>query len=89
MADVVLPGPVSIEADNPNGAKAMDPQDYGLLKMHSHNGAQGQADGARLYAENLRYDYLEGKHMASFTEALGARYIQGPHPQYGTPDSKA
>ena len=51
----------------------MDPQDYGLLKMHALNGAQGQADGARLYAENLRYDYLEGK---DFVDAQGIRSIE-------------
>lgn len=65
----------------------MEAADYGMLKLHAMNGAQGQADGARLYAENLRYDYLEGKHIADFVESMGVRYIQGPHPQHGSPDA--
>lgn len=65
----------------------MSPEDYGMLKMHCLNGAQRQADGAAAYAENLRYDYLEGKAVISSTESLGMRYIQGPHPQYGSPDA--
>ena len=68
--------------------KKMNENDYGMLKIHAHNGAQRQADGAGAYAENLRYDYLEGKHNVSLTEGLGVRYIQGPHPQHGSPDSK-
>lgn len=67
----------------------MGEQDYGLLKMHCLNGAQRQSDGAGHYAENLRYDYLEGKANVSLTEGLGVRYIQGPHPQYGSPDGKS
>lgn len=67
----------------------MGPEDYGLLKMHALNGAQRQSDGAGHYAENLRYDYLEGKANVSLTEGLGVRYIQGPHPQFGSPDGSA
>jgi hypothetical protein len=69
-------------------ANIMDDKDYGMLKLHAHHGAQRQADGASLYAENLRYDYLEGKGMISMPESLGARYIQGPHPHHGSPDGK-
>lgn len=29
-----------------------------LMQQHTLNGAQRQADGASLYAENLRYGYL-------------------------------
>jgi hypothetical protein len=65
----------------------MNDQDYGMLKMHALNGSQRQADGSAAYAENLRYDYLEGKSNVSLTEGLGARYIQGPHPFYGAPDA--
>lgn len=54
----------------------MDPQDYGMLKLHAHNGAQRQADGASLYAENLRYDYLEGKDKISFAEGTGVRHVE-------------
>jgi hypothetical protein len=72
----------------PVGANPVNPEDYGMLKLHALNGAQGQADGARHYAENLRYDYLEGKANVSLTEGLGVRYVQGPHPQFGTPDAK-
>ena len=67
----------------------MGPEDYGILKMHALNGAQRQSDGASGYAENLRYDYLEGKNNVSMTEGLGVRYVQGPHPQFGSPDFKA
>ena len=72
----------------PEGGPKVDDKDYGLLKMHALNGAQRQSDGAGHYAENLRYDYLEGKATMSFPESLGARYIQGPHPQHGSPDNK-
>lgn len=67
----------------------MNESDYGLLKMHALNGAQRQADGAGHYAENLRYSYLEGKDNLSMTEGLGVRYVQGPHPQFGSPDAKS
>ncbi len=56
------------------GEDAMDPSDYGLLKMHALNGAQRQSDGAGHYAENLRYDYLEGKEKVSFADAQGVRH---------------
>lgn len=85
--DVVIPDHVS--SPLPNGEARMNENDYGLLKMHAHNGAQRQSDGAGHYAENLRYDYLEGKHNVSLTEGLGVRYIQGPHPHYGSPDGKS
>lgn len=49
--------------------------------------AARRIDGADAYAENLRYDYLEGKANVSLTEALGPRYLQGPHPQHGSPDA--
>lgn len=80
---VKVPVPVSDK-----GKAVMNENDYGMLKMHCLNGAQGQADGSKAYAENLRYDYLEGKANLSMTEGLGVRYIQGPHPQHGSPDSK-
>lgn len=48
-------------------------QDYGMLKMHALNGSQRMADGAGHYAENLRYDYLEGKERVSFAESAGYR----------------
>ena len=53
----------------------MNENDYGLLKMHCLNGAQRQADGAALYAENLRYDYLEGKGQTNVSEGLGYRVV--------------
>ena len=46
------------------------------LMVHAMNGAQGQADGARLYAENLRYDYLEGKEKIGFAESTGIRHVE-------------
>lgn len=47
-----------------------------LLTQHALNGAQRQADGAALYAENLRYDYLEGKERVSFAESTGVRHVE-------------
>ena len=43
------------------------------LMVHAVNGAQRSADGAGAYAENLRYDYLEGKNGVSSAEAVGER----------------
>lgn len=54
---------------------AMNENDYGMLKLHALNGAQRQADGASSYAENLRYDYLEGKNNESISEGLGYRVV--------------
>ena len=53
----------------------MNDNDYAMLKMHALNGAQRQADGAAHYAENLRYDYLEGKDKISFAEGTGVRLV--------------
>lgn len=53
----------------------MNENDYGMLKMHALNGAQRQADGAAAYAENLRYNYLEGKDQQSISEGLGYRVV--------------
>ena len=47
-----------------------------LLLLHATNGAQRQSDGAGHYAENLRYNYLEGKDMVSQAESLGHRIIE-------------
>ena len=46
------------------------------LMTHAMNGAQRQADGAAAYAENLRYDYLEGKDKVSFAESTGVRHVE-------------
>ena len=81
--DGVLDVPVFVDGEN-----KMDDKDYGMLKLHALGGQQRTADGAGHYAENLRYDYLEGKSNVSLTEGLGVRYVQGPHPQYGSPDGK-
>lgn len=80
--DGVLDVPIFV-----NGDVKVNENDYGLLKMAALNGTQRQSDGAGHYAENLRYDYLEGKSNLSMTEGLGVRYVQGPHPQYGSPDA--
>lgn len=53
----------------------MNENDYGMLKLHALNGSQRQADGAAAYAENLRYDYLEGKNNQSISEGLGYRVV--------------
>lgn len=47
-----------------------------LLQQHALNGAQRQADGASAYAENLRYDYLNGKDKVSFAESTGVRHVE-------------
>ena len=52
----------------------MNPEDYGMLKLHAHNGAALAAAGAVAYMENLRYNYLEGKDTMSFPEATGMRF---------------
>ena len=47
-----------------------------LYQQHAVNGAQGQADGARLHAELLRSVYLKGMGMVSFAESLGVRHTE-------------
>lgn len=79
--EVVLPIPVvgddvSLESPTGPGVLKVEKEDYGILKMHIHNGAQRQADGAAAYAENLRYDYLEGKNTVSFSESTGVRHVE-------------
>lgn len=69
LSDVPIDGQVKGEGEG------MNDNDYGMLKMHCLNGAQRQADGASLYAENLRYDYLEGKGQQSISEGLGYRVV--------------
>lgn len=54
----------------------MNPEDYGMLKLHAHGGIQRSADGVGAYLENLRYDYLEGKAAVSFAESLGVRHVE-------------
>lgn len=54
----------------------MTDNDYGMLKLHALNGAQRQADGAAHYAENLRYDYLEGKDKVSYADSTGIRHVE-------------
>lgn len=70
VSDIVVPGD-----ENECEEETMNDSDYGMLKLHAHNGAQRQADGASLYAENLRYDYLEGKERVSFAEGTGYRVV--------------
>lgn len=90
MPDHPLPIPVPGEPVEEGTSKVND-QDYGLLKMRIHESSSAaharRIDGADAYAENLRYDYLEGKANVSLTESLGPRYLQGPHPQFGSPDA--
>lgn len=62
--------------ENVDGEIVVNENDYGMLKIHAHNGAQRQADGAGAYAENLRYDYLEGKNSVSFAESTGVRHVE-------------
>jgi hypothetical protein len=57
--------------------EGLNGRDYGLIKMRLHDGAAAahsrRIDGADHYAENLRYDYLEGKNTVSFAEGTGQR----------------
>lgn len=54
----------------------LEPAVVSLLTGHLVNGAQRQADGAGLYAENLRYDYLVQKGRVSFAESTGIRHTE-------------
>jgi len=54
----------------------LPPNVANLLQGHLINGAQRQADGASAYAENLRYNYLEGKDSVSFAESTGVRHVE-------------
>lgn len=85
VGDGVLDYHTFFDKDN----RTMNDSDYGLLKMQAHQRMERDAQGDASYRENLRYDYLEGKANVSMTEGLGIRYIQGPHPQYGSPDAPA
>jgi len=73
--------------DDGQGERPMDPQDYAALKIHALNGAQAQADGARLYAEDARRSFLNAQSQFTGTSAWAARHITGPHPQHGSPDN--
>lgn len=77
--DVLTPGPAGRKES------AMDPQDYAALKIHALNGAQAQADGARLYAEDARRSFLNAQSQFTGTSSWAARNITGPHPQHGSP----
>ena len=61
---------------DPKNIVDMPPNVASQLMVHAMNGAQRQADGASAYAENLRYDYLEGKHMIDFAESAGVRHTE-------------
>lgn len=54
----------------------MDPQDYGILKLHAHQSAQKAQDGVTALLEAGRYDYLEGKDKVSFAESTGVRHVE-------------
>lgn len=47
-----------------------------MLRTHALNGAQRQADGAMLYVENLRYDYLFQKNRVNFADSIGVRHVE-------------
>jgi len=76
--DAVLEIPIVGESPPPSEESEEMPIELGsaaneMLTTHALNGAQRQADGAAAYAENLRYNYLEGKDNTSQAEALGHR----------------
>ena len=87
-ANVSTPGRTRQPRNRPakGQEKKVDPQDYAALKIHALNGAQGQADGARLYADDARRAYLLRQEQFTGTSAWAARHITGPHPQHGSPD---
>ena len=47
-----------------------------MLRLHALNGAQRLADGAGLYAENLRYDYLIIKNQMNLAQSVGVRHVE-------------
>lgn len=53
----------------------IDPVIAKVLDQGFAAGAVRRADGADHYAENLRYDYLEGKNTVSFMEGTGQRLV--------------
>jgi hypothetical protein len=58
------------------------------IQIHSVNGAQINADGNGRLAEMIRIKGMQDLDNVSLTEAQGTRYIQGPHPYYGSPDGQ-
>ena len=57
----------------------MNKEDYDLLKMRLHDSSSHDTErrrhGADHYAENLRYDYIEGKANVSAAEGIGFRTV--------------
>jgi len=56
-------------------AEGIDPVIAKVLDQGFSAAAVRRTDGADHYAENLRYDYLEGKHNVSFMEGTGQRVV--------------
>lgn len=83
----VPPTPPSGGSVLENGS--MTPEDYAVLKIHSHNNAQRQADNQVVISKAQDLSYLTGKDSLTQAGAMAMRYLQGPHPQFGTPDAKA
>ena len=53
----------------------IDPVIAKVLDQGFSAAAVRRTDGADHYAENLRYDYLEGKNTTSFSEGAGQRLV--------------
>lgn len=70
-------------------AVEMAESDLALLKTHAFNNAQRQADNQVVVSKAQDYSYLTGKDSLTQAGAMAMRYLQGPHPQFGTPDAKA
>jgi hypothetical protein len=81
------PNPPSGGGSLENGS--MTPEDVALLKLHAHNNGQRQADNQVVISKAQDYSYLTGKDSLTQAGAMAMRYLQGPHPQFGTPDGKA
>ena len=87
--DVVVSSPNGVGVADPSTATTtqgastvadpavqIDAVSASLMHLHAANGAQRQADGAALYAENLRYDYLFQKNRVNFADSVGVRHVE-------------
>ena len=84
----MTPEEITLEIPVVTGEESeMDTSDVALLKIHAHTGAQAASDSARLYAEDARRDYLLQRGKMDMTQSWGARFLTGPHPQFGSPDA--
>ena len=60
----------------PDPAITLDATSATIAIQAANAGIQGQADGARIYSENLRYDYLIGKSRVGYEESTAQRHVE-------------